>query len=505
MLDSNEYLRLVGEPHRKRFGQYFTPPQVADFMVEWVSGSGLKSMFDPAFGLGVFHGSATKFGIREFGGCEVDSRILKSWNNAQNHDAVRVEHADYLLSWDRRQDNIVCNPPYMRFQRFVNRKEVGQAFEKNLNLRLPGYINSASAFLIKSLSELNGSGRLAYIMPLEFLNTGYGRVVKERLISGRHLRAIISIQCEKEVFPDAITSAGIILYDAARTFSHVDFHVLSSISDLQMILKCKPANRVPASSLDPTSKWLAHFSPGEILACDDGFVPLSFYGRFHRGIATGANKFFVLRPSQAEELNLNSRELLPCLTKCNQIKKPFFAELDYAELVRRDQPVLLFSANAAGPSAHAREYVSSGESRGYHLRYLTRTRRPWYKTEERQPSPLLIGVFSRNGYKVVRNTSNAITLTCFHGFQPNLFGRDYVDKIFLFLLSNRGREIVSRSKRQYGDGLEKFEPGDMNEAPVPSPDVLSEVDSQLVEDAMACLQSAGTLPQEVESTFEQLG
>lgn len=505
MLDSNEYLRLVGEPHRKRFGQYFTPPQVADFMVAWASRSGLKSMFDPAFGLGAFHGSALKFGITEFGGCEIDSRILESWNNAQNHDAGLVEHADYLLSWDRRPDNIVCNPPYMRFQRFLNRKDVSRAFKENLDLRLSGYTNSASAFLIKSLSELNGSGRLAYIMPLEFLNTGYGRIVKERLISGRHLRAIISIQCEKEVFPDAITSAGIILYDAARTFSHVAFHVLSSISDLPKILKCKPANRVPVSSLDPESKWLTHFSSGAALTSDDGFVPLSFYGRFHRGIATGANKFFVLRPSQAKELQLNSNEFLPCVTKCNQIQKPFFAEPDYTELVRRDQPVLLFNANAHSASVHARNYVSSGESKGYHLRYLTRTRRPWYKTEKRQPSPLLIGVFSRNGYKVVRNTSDAITLTCFHGFQPNLFGRDYVDKIFLFLLSNRGREIVSRSKRQYGDGLEKFEPGDMNDAPVPSPDLLDTVAPQLVEGAMARLQSAGTLPHEVESKFEQLG
>lgn len=505
MLHSDEYLRLVGESHRKRFGQYFTPPQVADFMVEWASRSRLKSMFDPAFGLGAFHRSAAKLGITRFGGCEIDSRILQSWNNAQNGSAGLVEHTDYLLSWDRRPDNIVCNPPYMRFQRFVNRKEVAQAFEKNLELRLPGYTNSASAFLIKSLSELNGSGRLAYIMPLEFLNTGYGRIVKERLISGGHLRAIISIQCEKEVFPDAITSAGIILYDAARTFSHVDFHVLSSISELPKILTCMPVNRVPASGLDPRSKWLTHFYPGEILAHDDGFVPLSSYGRFHRGIATGANKFFVLRPSQAEELKLNSGELLPCVTKCNQIQKPSFANTDYADLVRRDQPVLLFSANAANASASAREYIDSGESKGYHLRYLTRTRSPWYKTEGRQPSPLLIGVFSRNGYKVVRNRSNAITLTCFHGFQPNLFGGDYVDKIFLFLLSRRGREIVSRSKRQYGDGLEKFEPGDMNDTPVPGPGLLDAIEPQLVEGAMGSVQATGALPQEVESTFEQLG
>lgn len=505
MQDSSEYLSWVGEPHRKRYGQYFTPPEVADFMVEWVSRSGLRSMFDPAFGLGVFRESAQKFGIRTFEACEIDSRIFQYWKNAQDHDADLIEHADYLLSWNKHPDNIVCNPPYMRFQRFRNRKQVGQAFENYLNLRLPGYTNSASAFLIKSLSELKPSGRLAYIMPLEFLNTGYGRIVKERLISGRHLRAIISIRCEKAVFPDAITSSGIILYDTARTFRHVDFHVLNSVNELNNILERKPANRVPTSSLNPRSKWLAYFSPEATSNRDIGFVPLSFYGRFHRGIATGANKFFVLRPSKAKELKLNSREFLPCVTKCSQIQKPFFGETDYIELVQQDQPVLLFNASTGNASVRAREYVSVGESKGYHLRYLTRTRRPWYKTEERQPAPLLIGVFSRNGYKIVRNTSNAITLTCYHGFQPNLFGTDYVDKIFLFLLSKRGREIVSRSKRQYGDGLEKFEPGDMNETPSPNPDLFNELSPGLVDDALARLRVTGELPQQVEKFFEQLG
>ena len=59
-----------------------------------------------------------------------------------------------------------------------------------------------NSYLIKSLSEIGNAGRLAYIMPLEFLNTGYGKPVKSRLIDGGHLAAIISLDCERDVFPD---------------------------------------------------------------------------------------------------------------------------------------------------------------------------------------------------------------------------------------------------------------------------------------------------------------
>lgn len=107
-----------------------------------------------------------------------------------------------MLSWGRKHTNIVCNPPYMRFQKFLNRDAVFSAFAKNAGLRLSGYTNTASAFLIKSLLELDGKGRLAYIMPLEFLNTGYGRAVKAKLLEGGHLAAIIKVDCEKQIFPD---------------------------------------------------------------------------------------------------------------------------------------------------------------------------------------------------------------------------------------------------------------------------------------------------------------
>ena len=47
-----KYLRSVGEEHRKRYGQFFTRPEVAEFMVQWVLKSGQRTLFDPGFGLG---------------------------------------------------------------------------------------------------------------------------------------------------------------------------------------------------------------------------------------------------------------------------------------------------------------------------------------------------------------------------------------------------------------------------------------------------------------------
>ena len=195
-----QYLQKVSEEHRKTHAQFFTHPLVAKFMVNWVLQSQQKSLYDPAFGLGAFLEPVSEDSCIRFTGSEMDPEILDFWTEVTDGDRAKVVSEDYLLSWGKSHANIVCNPPYMRFQKFANRDEVFKAFAQNLNLRLSGYTNTASAFLLKSLSELSSLGRLAYIMPLEFLNTGYGSVVKSRLIENKHLTSIISFDCGKRYF-----------------------------------------------------------------------------------------------------------------------------------------------------------------------------------------------------------------------------------------------------------------------------------------------------------------
>ena len=492
----------VGETHRKAFGQFFTHPRVADFMIRWVADSKNRLVHDPGFGLGAFYKAASKHDIR-LTASEIDPRVLNYWRNANPDSDIDISREDYLLSWGKTFGNIVCNPPYMRFQKFKNRDLALHRLEEELGIKLSGYTNSASAFLVKSLSELEPSGRLAYIMPLEFLNTGYGTLIKERLIDGAHLSAIISLDCEKDVFPDSITSVGIILYDSSSRFSNVRFFTVKSLESLDSVLDQDPVSEVSYSRLAPEAKWLTYFEGDSISVSSQKSTTLDYYGRFTRGIATGANEFFVLRPSDAEKLELEDSELTRIITKSSQIRKPFFTDDDHSALLYSDEPALLFSPNGR-PSDNGREYIEFGERQGFHQRFLTKSRTPWYKTESRVPSPLLLGVFARGKFKIVRNESSALNLTCFHGFQPNLSGLNYTDHVFLYLSSAVGQEIISLSMRKYGDGLNKFEPNDLNSALAPSPDVFDQMSSSDVNKALEHLYETGAPPNFIESYFEQL-
>lgn len=473
-------------------------------MVQWVLGSGHTVLFDPAFGLGAFREPVRKESAIGFSASEIDPHIIRFWERQAGQTAEFVAVEDYLLTWGKVHQNIVCNPPYMRFQKFLNRKAVFSSFQKKLGIRLSGYTNTASAFLVKSISELAPAGRLAYIMPLEFLNAGYGTIVKQQLIESRHLSAVLHLDCEKDVFPDVTTSIGIVLFDKAVRQDTVKFYSLRSVDDLSEFYRICPISEVPCGRLDPSQKWLPLFQKSVFAVDTKESTVLRSFGRFSRGIATGANEFFVLRPSSVRKMAIDEdSECVPCITKSSQVCAPVFDASDYAALYTTDKPVLLFSPKQK-QSCGAAEYIKYGETAGFNVRFLTKSRKPWYKTESRHPAPLLLGVFSRGGYKVILNRTKALHLTCFHGFQPNLFGEQHLEHIFLYLCSNIGRELISLSMRKYGDSLDKFEPNDLNDALAPSADFLAAMPKDKVPAAVQEIAQTGRAPSWVEGFFAQL-
>ncbi|MHC4662870.1 MAG: N-6 DNA methylase [Planctomycetota bacterium] len=502
---TENYLSAIGLEHRKKLGQFFTPAAVAKFMCAWALGGNRREIFDPAFGLGAFHFAATELDPEvHFSGSEIDSGILEYLNrNSPGRKNLSVVHEDYLSSWGRTHGSIVCNPPYMRFQHFTNRKKVFSDFRKVLNLKLSGYTNTASAFLLKSLSELPDGGRLAYIMPFEFLNTGYGEIVKRELLKSRALKTLIRLECEKEAFPDAITSLGIMLAENNGAPDPVKFHSIQRIGDLEQLSEIEPNATIPPDELNPADKWLPYFDKRRETFQSEDLVTISYYGAFSRGIATGANKFFSLNPSKVSELGLPGSALVYCITKSSQIKKAVFEKRDLTALEKKDEHVFLLNANGSLPDPVAR-YIRYGEENGYHERYLTKKRTPWYKLEKRTPAPILFGVFSRKRFKAIRNYSPALNLTCYHGFHPNLIGSKFLDRLFLYLQSAAARRILKTSMRIYGDGLEKFEPNDLNGAFAPSPQWFKRITQKQSDSALDHCKKTGRIPEKLEAKFGTL-
>ncbi|MGE0084218.1 MAG: class I SAM-dependent DNA methyltransferase [Desulfococcaceae bacterium] len=486
----SEYRDNTPLHHRKEYGQFFTPAPVARLMAQWILRANPKTILDPAFGLGIFYDEIIKTNSGtplSFTGYEIDSHIMTYLSHTGKHKNLRLIQQDYLCSDTGYFDGIICNPPYMRFQKFLNRHHVLAKLEEKTGKKLAGYANTASVFLVKSLTELNRNGNLAFIMPFEFFNTGYGKDVKKSLLENHLLKQIIIFSNEKEIFPDATTTVCVLLCrndgkEEAIKIAHIKSNEeIESISDVSHFFQ----REIRHSDLPYSKKWtpilLSLFSEHKQ---PDGFCKLSAYGAFTRGIATGANEFFALTKSKIKAYGLDNDNCFKCITKSAQIRKSVFTEADFDRLCHADKAVFCLDVKDHS-KLEIQNYIRYGEKQGFNERYLTKMRNPWYRMEHRKPAPILFGVFSRGRLKVIRNFTTAINFTCFHCFYPNLFGEQLINRLFVYFISDLGQNILKNSKRSYGDELDKFEPNDLNESLCPSPaqfELMDEEDARSVID-----------------------
>lgn len=469
-----DYASSVSIVHRKKFAQFFTPLPIAELMAKWILGNdNLKTVLEPAFGLGIF--SRTILSLKKdvsIKGFEIDSTIFDKANiHFKESKNVEIHLQDYMYNdWKNKYDGIICNPPYFKFHDYDN-KNILKDIESNLNCKLNGFTNLYTLFLLKSIHQLNPNGRCAYIIPSEFLNSDYGKLVKTHLLKSKTLRHIIVIDFEENVFDGALTTASIILCANDEAAEKVQFSNVQSLRDLEKaeeLISSYP--NFPAaeqtytfSELNPEIKWKAYYQKQNGIKFRN-LLPFSTYAKVVRGIATGSNDFFTFNASKAKLFSIDEKYLLPCVCKAIDAKKPFFTTSDFQELKSSDKNIFLLNAINSTDS-NVIEYLKKGESEKINEKFLTANRTPWYSLENRPPAPIWVSVFNRTGLRFIRNEANVSNLTSYHCIylnQKNLFYRVDIDLLFAYLLTDTAKQIFEDNCREYGNGLQKFEPNDIN-------------------------------------------
>lgn len=490
MMTEKEYVGVVGLEHRKRFAQFFTPEAIADFMARWVlDGRKKMDVLEPAFGLGAFSRSLFKQNPKvRVVGYEADETIYNyaAENVAQAGSDVLLYNEDYLrASWEDKYDGIICNPPYLKFHDYDNTSLVPLVNEQ-LGIRLNGFTNLYTLFLLKSISQLRDGGRMAYIVPSEFLNSDYGVEVKRALLRSGVLRHVVVVDFTQCAFDDALTTACILLCHKDGSLSEVRFSHVSDVGQLQASLADYSA--WAADQLKPETKWKQYYERARSAGYRH-LVPFSTFAKVSRGIATGANDYFTFRESKKELYGIPERCLMRCVCHSTDVHGLFFTDDDFQRLSHSDKAVYLFNGCADGADEHVREYISLGEETGADKRYLTASRKPWYAIENRKPSPIWVSVFNRKGLRFVRNIAGVSNLTTFHCVYDA--GVVDIDVLFGYLVTNVSKEIFMDNSRQYGNGLVKFEPNDLNKGKAVDLRLLTEEEAQLVSAASQRLLCQG--------------
>lgn len=493
MLDTLDYIKLRGG--------YYTPKAIADFLTKWAIRSPHDSVLEPSSGDGIFIESAIDR-LRFLGpnSNKVDKQILaveldpeeadkiieKIQNKSVDNPASMVRNDDFFsiakneLIGKCLFDVIVGNPPFIRYQNFIEEsRDMALQMMKDIGLNPNKLTNIWVPFLVLSIQLLKRGGRLAMVIPAELFQVNYAGETRKFLTDSFSNITIITF--EKLVFKGIQQEIVLILGekngDSASTIKTIEMENINDLSSLDSDLISLNMDNNPAleSKLMTHSeeKWTYYFLDREEIQ----FLR-SIKKRYHIptakefldvdvGLCTGQNEFFVLSPTEVLKRGLESN-VIRIITRSAHLKGITLVPRDWDENIQCDYPMFLFMPpedDINQLDSNIKDYIKYGETNSFNKGYKCRIRQRWYNV----PSVWVPDAFMlRQVHSYPKIVLNEVGATCTDTVH-RIKIRDGVDGhqiavAFLNSLTFVFSELMGRS---YGGGVLTFEPSECEKIPIP--------------------------------------
>jgi hypothetical protein len=484
---------------RNRLGQFATPTGLARDMLGYgcTLVDGPIRFLDPAFGTGAFysalHAAAPRSRTQRCLGFEIDPHYaepaLRLWQGSPLE--LRIQDFTRATPPAHARDKanlLICNPPYVRHHHLSpeQKRRLQALAAARLGARPSGLSGLYCYFLWLADAWLAPGGVAGWLVPGEWMDVNYGALFKRYLLSSVQLIRIHRFEANDIQFDDALVSSTIVWFKKRSPSPEdiVEFCRGGALLDPEHI------TQISNQALRDTPKWSRlgkaprdqsrrgqHASSAPTL---DRIVSI------RRGIATGANRFFVLSPEEIDEHDIPRQFLRPILPGPRYLDRDeILAHGDGSpDIARKRYLVSATLPESVIQSDHPRlwRYLERGAEQGVPQRYLCRHRAPWYAQEHRPPAPLLctyMGRRSRHGrpFRFILNWSAATAANVYLLLYPRpaLARAMACDATLLpriwSALNRLPVDVLVQEGRVYGGGLYKLEPRELSRLPLAALDL----------------------------------
>lgn len=457
---------------RRRTGAFYTPMELVRPMATWILSTGPDRVVDVGCGSGRF---ASEVARRHFDDLIVAvdddplaTLLTRAVMAVLGHQQVRVIHDDYTtlqLPGIPGRTAFVGNPPYVRHHDLpVEMKERARATARRMGRSFSSLAGLHAYFYLSTAVHARPGDSGCFVTSSEWLDTGYGAVVRELLLGELGGRSLHVLEPTAAPFPDAMTTAAIACFIVGSQSASIR---MAFVKDADPFGDFNEGREIPRSSLMRAARWtpLIRGQPGET---SENLVLLGDIARVHRGVVTGSNAFFILTRDRAREAGIE-RWCRPVVTKAQEILS--------CGGVLRDGPERRLVLDVPGDidrSAYPEldAYLRLGEqSRGGNRPvsegYICRHRRPWWRLGIAASPPIIVSYMARQAPAFALNPDGLALINIAHGLYP----RRALDSEQLAALANclnGARDSFRGAGRTYHGGMEKFEPGELEALLVPA-------------------------------------
>jgi adenine-specific DNA-methyltransferase len=481
---------------RKLRGGFYTPLELASYLVKWGIRSDTKRVLEPSCGDGNFiiaiqeslrgKSEANAGTLLDIVAVEVNADELRKAQARAEQDrtsGTKIEwvNQDFFRAYSEliKKDKfnlVIGNPPFIRFQYFEDSSRE-LAFN---HLRKAGYKpskldNAWVAFVQLSIELLQSGGRLAMVVPAELLQVKYANQLRSRLAN--QFEHIVLIGFKRLVFPEIQQEVFLLLAEGKRELGNnpSDIHTLEFTDGTELLKVGNLSDAVahiPAKHSRNGMKWTSLFiDEPAFLALDEaekakGLTQLGKLAEVDIGIVTGRNSFFILNEDQKNGLQVSHLNL-PIIGRTSALKSTAFTEEDF-DLYKTQYPCFLLNLNGIDFDNFPKplmDYLKSGEKEQIQNGYKCKIRKRWFDVPSIYvPDLFLFRQIHRYPLLVVNKAKATSTDTIHRVRLKEGVNGDLLANVSFNSLTLGWAEVCGRS---YGGGVLELEPREAEELPIP--------------------------------------
>lgn len=472
---------------RNALGQFATPTSLARDVMRFalsVHPGGAVDFFEPSCGSGAFYSAllaelpADRLVVRSAVGVELDERFVNLADSLWADHGFDVSCGDFFDPRPTTPESVsllVANPPYVRHHHISKdlKPVLGKRCEREVGIKPSGLAGLYVYFVLLSHATLAPGAVSAWLIPAEFLDTNYGSALRAYLAGKVTTHRIHRFDPEGTQFDDALVTSCVVVFTNTRSNDeshHVQFSEGGTVNTPHTV------RAVPQSGLKPSEKWSKLFNHTSVNTPIRHVPQLGEFLTVKRGIATGRNDFFILTREHVESFGIHRVNVVPILPSPRHLK---------TDTVSRgtdgypDIPTQLAVLNPSGSlddimrnDPALAEYLQAADERTLGS-YLVSKRSPWYRMEQRDPSPFLLSYMGRGNttddrpFRFILNYSDAVATNMYLMLYPRGSLRTQMDSgeisvtaVFDALQTITATALL-QGGRVYGGGLRKIEPKEL--------------------------------------------
>lgn len=472
----------LAKPHEEDYDIHLTPPELAQDIAKYslkILGDVPVNFGDPAVGTGAFFSALLEVNGRESIqsaiGIDISPKQVDAAKWRWKSRDMDIREGDYLHMEELPTRNLIlANPPYLRHQGIPAKykEELRQRASCDIGVRVSARSGQYVYFILLSHKWMQSGAVAAWLIPSEFMQTGYGKALRYYFSKKVQLVRIHQFDTNSPQFENAEVLPCVVFFRNSKPDpkNKVIFSMGGTISSPSY------SEKVGEERFHPEKKW--SLRPIIEVERDERYVKLGDIFSVRRGIATGANSFFVLKREQAMELGLPDSELTPLLPKAMNLPSEIIERKSdgYPDLVQQFCVLnsSLTEAEIEKKYPKLMQYLLVGKANGVLERHLVSRRKPWYKQEQREPAPFLCTYMGKAhagkpAIRFILNKSDAIATNTYLLLYPNenllslIKKNPSINEEIFEILKKSTWLAMDEHSRKYAGGLAKIEPKELLE------------------------------------------